>query len=237
MNTLIIDNRMRDIEKDTLKKLGYQLVETNTNKRIYPEVSSHPDIFFTKIKNFLIVDDSQYQIMENNPDNTIKIIKGDSVLYQKYPYDISYNVCILGNYAIHNFKYTDRKIIEILKKEQYSLINVKQGYTKCSIAIVDENSIIISDKGLYEKLKKYNINILFLDYKPDIKLLNNNNISPMNGFIGGAISRIGNNIFISGDLRKIDRNNLIKDYIQERDLNLISLENLEVIDYGGIIEI
>ena len=59
----------------------------------------------------------------------------------------------------------------------------------------------------------------------------------MDGFIGGAISRIENNIFISGDLRKIDNDNKIRNFIKERNLNIISFDNLEVIDYGGIIEI
>ena len=59
----------------------------------------------------------------------------------------------------------------------------------------------------------------------------------MNGFIGGAISRIGNNVFVSGDLNKIDKNNQIKNFIKKRNLNIISFSDLDVIDYGGIIEI
>ena len=51
----------------------------------------------------------------------------------------------------------------------------------------------------------------------EIKLLNNNQISLMDGFIGGAISRIENNIFISGDLRKIDNDNKIRNFIKERN--------------------
>ena len=59
----------------------------------------------------------------------------------------------------------------------------------------------------------------------------------MKGFIGGAISRIGNDIFISGDIEKIDNNKTIKKFIQKKGLGVISFNNLEVIDYGGIIEI
>ena len=50
MNKLIIDKRMREIEKNKLKELGYELLEINSNKILYPEISSHVDIFCTKIK-------------------------------------------------------------------------------------------------------------------------------------------------------------------------------------------
>ena len=34
----------------------------------------------------------------------------------KYPLDIQYNVCIMGDKAIHNFKFTDKKAIQMLNK-------------------------------------------------------------------------------------------------------------------------
>ena len=237
MNKLIIDNRMRKIEKNKLKELGYELIEINSNKTLYTEISSHVDIFCTKIKNNLIVEDSQYNLIKENINRERKVIKGTTKIGKKYPTDIKYNVCIVGDYAIHNFSYTDKKIYEILKKENYNLINVKQGYSKCSIAVIDENSIITADEGIYNTLKQYNFDILFVDYNLNIKLLNEKGYSPMKGFIGGAISRIGNNIFISGDIEKIDNNKTIKKFIQKKGLGVISFNNIEVIDYGGIIEI
>ena len=237
MNKLIIDNRMREIEKNKLQELGYELIEINSNRTVYSEISSHVDIFCTKIKNNLIVENSQYNLIKENINREIKVIRGTTKIGKKYPKDIKYNVCIVGNYAIHNFNYTDRKVCKILKKENYNLINVKQGYSKCSIAVIDKNSIITADEGIDNTLKQYNFDILFVDYNLNIKLLNENRYSPMKGFIGGAISRIGNNIFISGDIKKIDRNKTIKNFIQKKGLGVISFNNLEVIDYGGIIEI
>ena len=237
MKKVIIDNRMRAEEKNKLESLGYKIIELNSSENVYQEISSHTDIFCTKIRNNLIVEPSQYQLIKNNIQNDINLIKGETSLKNNYPEDVGYNVCITGNYAIHNFHYTDSKIKEILQKENYNLINVKQGYAKCSIAVIDDRSLITADKGLYKELINYNFDILFLNYKLNIKLINEDKFSTMNGFIGGAISRIGNNVFISGDLNKIDKNNQIKNFIKKRDLNIISLSDLDVIDYGGIIEI
>ena len=117
------------------------------------------------------------------------------------------------------------------------MINVKQGYSNCSIAVIDENSIILSDKGLYNSLKNRGIDMLFLDYIPNIKLLNENGeYSQKNGFIGGAISRIGDNIVVFGDLDKIDYYCNIRKFIESRNLKIIDFEGLDVVDYGGVIE-
>ena len=237
MKKIIIDNRMRLEEKNKLESLGYKIIELNSSGNVYQEISSHTDIFCTKIINNLIVEPSQFQLIKKHIQRDINIIKGKLSLKKTYPEDVGYNACIIGNYAIHNFQYTDSKIKEILQRENYNLINVKQGYTKCSIAVIDDRSLITADKGLYNELMKYNFDILFLNYKLNIKLINEGEFSTMNGFIGGAISRIGNNVFISGDLNKIDKNNQIKNFIKKRNLNIISFSELDVIDYGGIIEI
>ena len=36
---LIIDERMRQVEKEKLKTLGYQLLEIKQSKKVYPEIS------------------------------------------------------------------------------------------------------------------------------------------------------------------------------------------------------
>ena len=67
--------------------------------------------------------------------------------------------------------------------------------------------------------------------------MNNRGYSNRKGFIGGAISRIGENIIVFGELSKIDKNEQIKNFIEQRNLNIIEFKGLDVIDYGGIVEI
>ena len=238
MGYLVIDERMRSIEKENLKGLGYKLIKIKKSTNVYPEISSHVDIFACKVKDKIIVEKSAYKMLKNKLNNDENIlISGETMISYDYPNDIKYNVCIVGNKAIHNFKYTDSKIISELNKNNFELINVKQGYSNCSIAVIDENSIILSDKGLYNSLKNRGIDMLFLDYIPNIKLLNENGeYSQKNGFIGGAISRIGDNIVVFGDLDKIDYDGKIKGFIKKRNLNIIDFKRLDVIDYGGVIE-
>lgn len=238
MKYLLIDERMRDVEKQTLKNLGYELIEIKKSTNVYPEISSHVDIFACKIKDKVIVEKSAYKMLKNKLNNDENIlISGKTMISYDYPNDIKYNVCIVGNKAIHNFKHTDSKITQELEKNNFEIINVKQGYSNCSIAVIDEKSIILSDRGLYNNLKNSGLDILFLDYIPDIKLFDENGeYSQKNGFIGGAISKIGDNIVVFGDLDKIDYYCNIRKFIESKNLKIIDFEGLDVVDYGGVIE-
>lgn len=234
---LIIDERMREIEKEKLKELGYKLFEIKQSTKVYPEISAHVDIFTCKIGDKLIVEPSQYNYIKHQISEEYNIEPGNEEIRAKYPFDIKYNVCVIGNKALHNFEYTDSKIKEKLKKQGYELINTSQGYTNCSIAVIDDNSAIVTDKGLYKILQKHDVEVLYLEYQPDIKLLTNNQYSNKNGFIGGAIARIDENIMVFGDLTKIDQNQVMRKFIKSRNLNIIEFKGLDVIDYGGIVEI
>ena len=233
---LIIDERMRQIEKDKLKELGYKLIEIKQSKKVYEEISSHVDIFTCKIGSKLIVEPTQFENIKSQLQAQ-NIGQGNEAIQNKYPFDIKYNVCLIGKKALHNFEYTDSKIKEELQQQGYELINTTQGYTNCSIAVIDENSAIVKDKGLYKILEKHNIDVLYLQYEPDIKLLNGEGYSQRKGFIGGVISRIDNKIFISGDLNKIDLNEQIRKFIEKINLEIIDFKGLDVIDYGGIVRI
>ncbi|MBQ2835917.1 MAG: hypothetical protein IJE68_03700 [Clostridia bacterium] len=236
-NKVIIDERMRQIEKQKLKELSYDLIEIKKSENVYPEISSHVDIFTCKIEDVLIVEPSQYEQIKLHLPSEYKVKSGLETISSRYPQDIKYNVCIIGKKAIHSFQHTDLQIKEELTKQEYEFINTTQGYTNCSIAVIDENSAIVTDKGLYKILQKHNLDVLYLDYDPDIKLLNDNQYSHKKGFIGGAISRIGNRIMVFGDLNKIDQDNKIRNFITNKNINIIEFKNLDVIDYGGIVEL
>lgn len=233
--TVIIDQRMRKIEKQKLQELGYNIIEIKSSNNVYEEISSHVDIFTCKIGNMLIVEPSQYIQIKSCLPVEYKIMQGQESVSEKYPDDIKYNVCTIGKKALHNFQYTEQTIKEELIKQGYELINTTQGYTNCSIAVIDEKSAIVTDKGLYKILQKHNIDVLYLEYQPDIKLLDKNEYSSKKGFIGGAISKIKNNIIIFGDLNKIDDNNSIRKFILSKKLNIIEFKGLDVVDYGGLV--
>lgn len=236
---IIVDNRKRKIEMEFLNKLDRNILALPSINNVYEEISSHVDIYISKIKDTLIIEKAMYDnIKEKVLDNDICIVRGNETVKNPYPNDILYNVCVIGNNAIHNFKYTDKKLLEIIDKKGLNKININQGYSNCSIAVIDDNSAIVSDKKIANMLQEYGIDTLYIDEKLDIKLLDKKgNYSKMSGFIGGAIERMENNVIVFGDLNKIDKENKIRNFITSRNLNVIDFKGFDVIDYGGIIKI
>ena len=209
---------MRDVEKQTLKNLGYEFIEIKKSTNVYPEISSHVDIFACKVKDKIVVEKSAYKMLKNKLNNDENIlISGETMISYDYPNDIKYNVCIVGNKAIHNFKYTDSKIISELNKSNFEIINVKQGYSNCSIAVIDENSIILSDKGLYNSLK----NIL----EKLIKLVNDKNNVDNEENIKELIDKIN----IDGN--EIKTIYLLNNYISESAYLVIQDSKVKIYDF------
>lgn len=239
---ILADFRMRNEEKEYIQSLGYEVVEVSYNTELYDEIAAHVDISYVKINNEVIT----------SPDRFIDLSKiincyvGKAELGKEYPSDVPYNVCIMGKNAIHNFKYTDEVVKEKLEREKFNLIDVKQGYTKCSIAVIDENSCITSDIDIAKKLMDTGIDVLFV-YEPDIKLLKRTNknetmqsrmffeYSEMQGFIGGAMARIDDEIVLFGDVNKLLNKDKIINFVKSKGLKFKWFEGLDVIDYGSIV--
>ena len=230
MRNLVIDSRMREIEKEYLRSLGFCLLEIHPNKELYAEISAHPDIQIAKVKDKTII----------APNSNIKIedaLIGNMKIGAKYPNSVRYNVCTIGNYFIHNLEYTDTKIIDIVDNLNMTKIDVKQGYTKCSIAVTSNNSCITSDKNIYEKLQSFKIDCLYIE-EESIHLTNENGLeSKMRGFIGGCTAVIDSKFILFGDKNNLTNLNGVEDHLKKYGLEFVDFPGLSIHDYGGIIEI
>lgn len=235
MEKLLIDSRMREIEKEKLQELNYELISLESQERVYEEISSHVDVFFCKIKDKLVAEKEIFSLYQEKIPN---LIQGETILEKEYPKDIAYNVCQIGDYVFHPFSYTDPVIQMLIKKYSLKKINIKQGYSKCSIAVLDKNCAITTDKKIADQLIKCHIDTIYMLPSSNIKLLKKDGrYSSMQGFIGGAISRIDQYVIVTGDLNKIDQEGMIRKKIEEKKLILIDFPGLDVIDYGGMIKI
>ena len=102
--------------------------------------------------------------------------------------------------------------------------------------MINENAVIVTDFKIAETLKKSGVDVLCLKNSPDIKLLDaQGNYSKMNGFIGGAITRVEDKVIVFGDLGKIDKTQQILNFVKKYNLELVDFKGLDVIDYGGLI--
>jgi len=61
--------------------------------------------------------------------------------------------------------------------------------------------------------------------------------SDMQGFIGGAMTRIGDTVIVFGDIENLVNSNKIRKFIEKKGLKLHWFEGLDVVDYGGVLEV
>lgn len=222
-----------------LKSKGYEPQFTQPIATTAEAISLHPDIIMCKLG---VYDDSP-------------VFRGDrTALGMTYPNDICFNACCTGRYFIHNLKYTSSELLSLIYGfempqrtshiSKYScnpacfdkdtaaemiLVNVKQGYAKCSIAVVDEHSIITYDDGIAKACLGAGMDVLHI--RAGHVLLPGYSV----GFIGGCSGRIGDEIVFNGDLSAHPDFHIIKSFIEKRGLRCTWFSDYPLTDIGSII--
>ena len=219
---------------DSLKKLRLNIIPTIKCLEVDESISFHPDIVIHPVNyDTLVIAPNVYDYYSNTLYGTnIKLIRGEKKLEVNYPYDIAYNVGRMYGIAISNFEYTDEVLKYYLEKEGLELINVKQGYTKCSIAVVDEMSAITADMLIYKVLIEKGYSVLLiepgyidLEYKKY-------------GFIGGATGNYSKDIlFLSGIIDSHPDKQKILKFIKSKNKNIHILSEKNIVDIGTIISL
>lgn len=232
VNTVIIDFRVSEDTIEVLRKNGVEVIKTKKLDCLYDSVSAHPDMQIHHLgKNDFVCEPTVYNYYKENLKNA-NIYKGKTFLKSKYPFDIAYNVLNVRNLVFHNLKYTDPKILEYYEKQKYKFINVKQGYTKCSVLVINENSIITSDKQIAKKALENGLNTLYVDANK-IKLK-----GMSNGLAGGIGGKIDNNtLAIYGDINKLKELSDISNFCDACNVKILSLSHKIPEDFGSIIPI
>lgn len=228
----IVDGRVDNEIVTNLEKLNITVIKSIECKELGPYISYHPDMVMHPISfDTLLIAPNVYEYYkEVLTPLGIMVIKGDTVLSDKYPYDVAYNVARLKDIAIHNFKYTDEILKFYLKKQNLDLLNVKQGYSKCSLAIVDNTSAITSDRHIYNGLTKKRYDILLIE-PGNIKLE-----GYTYGFIGGTCGNFSDdNILFSGELNHHPEVQKISSFIKSKKKKITMLSQNSIIDIGTII--
>ncbi len=232
MSTVFLSENTNTILKKALRDQGYELIEIRRTATVYDSISSHADIYLCKINDELVVAPVQLpMILEGLLKNGVKFTAGASEPGFRYPLNVKYNAAQIGSVLIHNRSCTDPVILEKARRFGMDLIHVKQGYTKCSLVIVDDSSVITSDGGIASALERNGFDVLV--------------ISPGHvalpgfpyGFLGGATGKIGNQIVFNGDLSAHPDFLRIKEFIERRGLRVTWFTEYPLEDIGSLIQL
>jgi hypothetical protein len=232
MRTVLVDYRIEDEERYNLEKIGFEVLPVPPSSVLYEAVCGHPDMLLHIVDSstILIHKDMDFNFIDMLKNRKFKILMSHVPLQNSYPNNITLNAVNLKSLFAHNLKYTDLNLLECVQNKKK--LNVKQGYSKCSTAIVSEDAVMTSDKGIAACLKQEGLDVLLLP--PGDILLPGLSY----GFIGGCCGLIEKNVLaFYGHLNHYAYRNEVKAFLQKHRIDPIFLRDGKLVDRGSIFAI
>ncbi len=213
---------------NALHKSGINTLSPEKDNTLSEEVSSHTDMLLCHTgNNKIILAPSQKKLYNELKQLGFEVLFSEE-LKECYPEDILLNVAVSKSFACANFAFTSKILLENLQNR--TLINVKQGYTKCSVCFVNENAYITEDTGIAAALRNIGSDVLLIE-KGDI-ILSEKHF----GFFGGATGKISQNeLAICGSLSSHRNGKEIKDFLYKHRVAPVELLDGKIRDIGGIL--
>lgn len=229
MSTFLIGEEYKVVQEE-LDSFGVSTFSLPKNNSLPEEISSHADILAFSYKDTLFLSDhvkgDRATLFEDRKVTFIKDVKAP------YPKDCKLNVCLLKDKLFCNTNAISSEIYNTVIEDGVQIIHTNQGYTKCSICVINHNTVITEDDKLSSLLKIYQINVLTIS-KGYVHLSDKHY-----GFIGGCASMIANNrLYFNGDISKHPDYKQIQEFLYKAQVDLVFNSNRPLTDFGGLVAI
>ena len=218
---------------EAIKKLNSLTINTikiNAVKSLPDGLNEHADLQFLHLQKNKVTAPSDNEHLCEQFKTMGFDVENAECLGSDYPNDVFYNAKIIGDNIICNIKTVSKSILRFAEKTSLNIINVKQGYSGCSVCVLNENAIITDDKSIFSAAQIF-LNDVTLIEKNSIRLKNYNY-----GFIGGCCGKISKDVIaFNGSVMSHSSSNLIIDALERNSIRAIELHNGILEDIGGII--
>ena len=231
---IIHDSRLPASYREGLNKLvpGVRCFALNMAERgtVYASILSHPDIYFFQIAPDTLVHAPNVPetFLTEMEKTGVKLIRGKNAPTGVYPDTCLYNAVLAGTRMFHNLRYTDPVILNEAERRGLRPVDVRQGYTRCSTFVVDDNAILTQDCGTAEAAGKEGIEVL---------LISGGSVTlpgESSGFLGGAAGWMDGNALLLGDLERHEDAAIINRFLKKHGMGLRGIKDAEIYDAGGL---
>lgn len=199
------------------------------SSRFYPlPVGTHPDTLIGKIGETLFVCDKEDDVKKALRDANVPFLPSDHTSGEKYPHDCGLNFLTLKGKMIGKLDILSESAKLFAKENGYELINIKQGYAKCSCAVIG-NTVVTADRKAAKILRNSGIDVLEIT-PGGVEL------PPYEyGFIGGACGQVDDKtIMFFGDIGTHPDGEKISALCKKSGVNIIGFDG-KLQDLGGFI--
>lgn len=216
---------------DALRQLGTEVIMLDENRSLSEPVRKHADM------SCLSLGGGRFLTYDNALAEKLSLAGADVIIPKAaqssdYPHDIGVNCLIIGKYIICNTTYCVPELREYAESNDLKLLNVRQGYARCSVAVIDERSVITADKGIAERMSGEGFDVLLI--RPGFIELPGYDC----GFIGGCCGKMSKDrILFSGSLRSHPDGAAITEFVTSRGVEIITASDGILYDFGGFIAV
>lgn len=218
---------------DSLKK-EFEVIQLPPDTSLPAPVCGHSDLLVFRLEKYLITRKSYYGIAKSEIDRICKqakleLILSDAEAGDEYPLDCGLCAAVSGKNILCREASTDKEILSLAYRLSYKIIDVPQGYAKCSCALLADGSVITADRGIAAKALENDIDTLLIEA---------GNISLPGydyGFIGGSSGLCGNKLYFCGDIKTHPDHEAIENFAQKHGTECVSLGSDMLYDVGTLI--
>lgn len=233
VDQLIIGEKYRDKLDEALRSLGIDPICCPSNPFIDERLTGHCDLSVLHVGGDTVFLASYLK----NTDFSRKLealgfhtLYPQAVMDKTYPKDAPFNLCLLKNAFYYAEKVSNQQIVERLINKGFQPLSVNQGYCRCSICIVNERSIITSDRGVYRTALENGLDCLLIE--PGNILLDGFDY----GFIGGSSFKISDDcICFTGVLDDHPDKDAILSFLEKHNVRPVFLTDQPIFDIGSAV--
>lgn len=228
MTAVLIGERYRAKLTQSLAGQGIEAFWVPDNTALDPRLAGHADLgVFRAGKQVFAAKEIAPHIVRylTNRGYAVNAVCG---LGKTYPADVPLCICATGKYTIYN---PHTAYTAAVAAAGGVPVPVRQGYTRCAASIVDEQSIITADAGIYRAAKNAGMDVLHI--APGHIILDGYD----EGFIGGASFTLNDRVYFTGTLDEHpDRERIVR-LITERGKKPVFLTEEPIFDIGGAVAV
>ena len=225
--TVIADYRVSDKCRARLTELGFAVIRLPCFRGLSSPVCAHSDLLLFPCGEEIFTFRSYYEENRSLLDSFgRRVICVSMEPCGNYPSE-----AMLDALAVGDTLYGKKGAVAPELMARYSrFCNVKQGYTRCSVALIAPNAAITADRGIADALRSNGVQVLQIS-PGGIALPGYDS-----GFIGGAGGSLGEGRYaFFGNWRLHPDARDIAAFAAQHDVSLISLSEEPLTDYGGLV--
>lgn len=230
MRKTVIASHLRPEAVSRLHEMGMDVFDFAPNPSLGALIAHHADLSFLYDAGRLYIAREMMKYRETLSSRGLEVCVIPEPLGKAYPDDVKLNGVPLGQYFLCNEKTISPFVLTEMKRKGKTILSAGQGYTKCSVVPLTEESLITDDDSIASVCCSHGLDVLKVS-KGSVRLPG----FPY-GLLGGAAGRISDTqIVFHGDLSLHTDSEKILRFLEKYNMTAVSLCDGELLDIGSIL--